>query len=99
MCGNQYDALGPSTACTFPCDTRYDSAYSVGECGGGFANSVFVNDESLPDVPALESDLYCGCAKDNVDDRDLDVHIISLVSQVGCIRVCKDAGYSEYCSV
>lgn len=94
-CGNQYDTLGPSTGCTSVCDARYNSDYSVGSCGGASALSVYVNDEGFPDVPALESGLYCGCAKDTVYDRDLDVYMISSVTQQGCIAYCKENGYSK----
>ncbi|KAL3941187.1 MAG: hypothetical protein SGBAC_004419 [Bacillariaceae sp.] len=64
-------------------------------CGGASALSVYVNDEGFPDVPALESGLYCGCAKDTVYDRDLDVYMISSVTQQGCIAYCKENGYSK----
>jgi len=46
-------------------------------------------------VPALESDLYCGCFRDAGNRvRDLPHQApYSYLSQIGCVRYCKSQGY------
>lgn len=92
FCGNQYDSLGAATNCNTQCFNPADQF-----CGGPLANSVYLSGASLEtSVPALDSNLNCGCRGDilNGAPRDLPHQApYTYLTQVGCIRYCKSQGY------
>jgi len=78
-CGNSYGKYGPATNCDSPCFGNRSQ-----NCGGGWANSVYILDA-----------IYIGCFKD-ASNRDMGKEFIREGSMTveRCIAHCKGKGYS-----
>ncbi|CAJ1970367.1 unnamed protein product [Cylindrotheca closterium] len=92
-CGNAYGSLGTASNCNSACFNSADQY-----CGGENSNSVYMSGAVVTSpVPALASDLYCGCTGDFnyeiVRDMSHSAPHTGL-SQSACIQYCKSEGYN-----